>query len=87
MDIRDNNDNYRFLPKIFRDFHDQKDLFKDIYKVIDWGEIDRPEHYNIPWTVMHVNCIDVFLFQMALRGYTLQKDDRFKCYDKPIKTS
>lgn len=78
----DANDNYRFLPKIFRDWHDQKRLFKDIYNEVDLSK--RSEHYNITWTQMHTNTIDVFLYQMAMRGYTLQKDDRFKIYDDPI---
>ena len=74
----DNNGEYRFLPKQFRDFHEQKALFKDIYVKTDYENLEINDFHKIGWTTMHINTIDVFLFQMALKGYTLQRDKRFK---------
>lgn len=73
----DRDNNYAFLPKKFRDFHQQKDLFKDIYKVVDYDNRDIDQSYKINWIQMHTNVVDVFLFQMAKRGYVLKKDTRF----------
>ncbi len=73
----DNKGNYRFLPKNFRDFDDQEDLFKSIYKETDYKNREVKDYYKVPYPVLHTNVVDVFLFQMALRGYTLQRDDRF----------
>ena len=76
--ILDNEGNYRFLPKRIRDFHDQKELFKAIYADTDYNNIKFDSFYKIGWTQMMVNIMDVFLYNMALRGFTLQRDDRFK---------
>jgi len=75
--MMDKNGNYRFLPKQYRDFHNQKDLFKDIYYKTDYKNLDIPLPDKINWVQMHINTVDVFLYQMALRGYTLKKDSRF----------
>lgn len=78
MNIVDKNGEYKFLPKKFRDFHKQKNLFKSIYDEVDYDKkFEDAKYYKITWTTFHVNVINVFLYQMALRGYTLQKDNRF----------
>jgi len=60
---------YRYIPEEFDDFHDQKDLFKEI-----WGEY---KHDNFPtgltWVGAHTFVIDIFLWHMARKGYKLQK--------------
>jgi hypothetical protein len=59
----------RYMPKEFRDFHDQKDLFKLIFT-----RIRKPEEIkHISWVDAHIYTVDVFLWFMAKRGYTLQK--------------
>lgn len=61
----------KYLPKILRDFHDQKDIFKAIHCAVIESEnntIRRPT-----WTEGHCYVIDVFLWFMARRGYTLQR--------------
>lgn len=63
-----------YLPKIIRDFHDQKDLFKTIH-----GKLDIPaDHPAKKFTWMDGQCyvIDIFLWYMAKRGYTLQHTRR-----------
>jgi len=76
--IIDRGGNYRFLPKELRDFHAQKELVKKIYEDTDYENMPLDNFYKIGWTQFHVNMIDVFLYNMALRGYALKKDDRFK---------
>lgn len=57
---------YEFLPLFMRDFHDQKDLFKAMH--------DRVQtESKVSWVDGHCYVIDVFLWFMARRGYTLQK--------------
>ena len=69
--ISNGNGDYKFLPLEFRDFHHQKDLFKEIFQQYDYhNKIE--ESLQIPWTVFHVNVTDIFLYQMALRGYSLK---------------
>lgn len=70
----DSNDNYKFLPKIYRDFSDQGYLFKDLYNNINYKETIKKE-IAIPLNKFHVNCMDIFLFQLALHGYTLQSNN------------
>lgn len=59
-----------YLPKPLRDFHDQKDVFKTIHATI------TPENESIKrvnWIDCQCYVIDVFLWFMALRGWTLQR--------------
>ncbi|PSH23546.1 hypothetical protein B7R74_02615 [Yersinia pseudotuberculosis] len=56
-----------YLPKDFRDFHDQKDLFKAMHFVIG----NANENGNA--RDGHIYVIDTFLWYMASRGYTLQR--------------
>ena len=60
----------RYLPVDFRDFHDQKDLFKTIDAAIDWKEAGDA---RIGWVTAHCYVIDIFLWWMAKRGWTLQR--------------
>lgn len=81
----DKNNNYKFLPKEFRDFHNQKDLVRDIYKQVDYPKLEMDDYYKIGSVTFHINMVDIFLYQMALRGYTLQRDKRFVTSSKSIK--
>lgn len=59
-----------YLPPFLRDFHDQKEVFKTIHASID------PENLSIKrvsWVDGHCYVIDIFLWWMAKRGYTLQR--------------
>ena len=55
-----------------RDFHDQKDIFKAIHKIISANEGTK----RINWIDAHIYTVDVFLWFMARRGYTIQKTRR-----------
>jgi hypothetical protein len=57
-----------YLPPPMRDFHDQKDLFKAIHETI---RVD-----DLTWVKAHCYVVDVFLWYMARRGYTLQRTKR-----------
>lgn len=59
----------KHLPVWLRDFHDQKDTFKAIHEIISENESTK----EINWREAHCYVIDVFLWFMACRGYTLQK--------------
>lgn len=59
-----------YLPAPLRDFHDQKDVFKTMHSLV-------PENHKsiqgISWIMGHCYVIDVFLWWMARRGWTLQR--------------
>lgn len=57
------------LPDFMRDFHDQKDLFKTIHELVHANEGSQ----RITWVDAHIYTVDVFLWFMARRGYTLQR--------------
>lgn len=59
----------KYLPVWLRDFHDQKDTFKAIHEIIH----ENASTKEINWREAHCYVIDVFLWFMAARGYTLQK--------------
>lgn len=72
-----------YLPPMMRDFHDQKDVFKALYDTIVIPE--RLKH--VSWIDAHIFAIDIFLWWMARRGYTLQKcraDQPFVDFDKTV---
>ncbi len=56
-----------YLPNEFRDFHDQKNLFKAMHWII------KNANENGNARDGHVYVIDTFLWYMASRGYTLQR--------------
>lgn len=59
----------KYLPPPMRDFHDQKSIFKAFHEWAVKSEIAN----RITWIDAHIYVIDVFLWYMAKRGYTLQK--------------
>jgi hypothetical protein len=61
----------RYLPRFMRDFHDQKDLFKAIHQTIKVHEKDYVR--DVTSVVGQIYVIDIFLWWMARRGYTLQR--------------
>lgn len=64
----------RYLPAPLRDFHDQKEVFKAMHEIIQerpGDTIKRPS-----WIEGQVYVIDIFLWFMARRGYTLQRTRR-----------
>lgn len=63
-----------YLPKPLRDFHDQKEVFKAMHEIIR----ERPGDLVKRPTWIEGQCyvIDVFLWFMARRGWTLQRTRR-----------
>lgn len=60
------------MPDFMRDFHDQKELFKTIEETYKRQPGDtRPD-----WVAAHIYTVDIFLWFMAARGYTLQRTRR-----------
>lgn len=61
-----------YLPDCMSDFHDAKSLFKLIHSKV---KIDPKDQYigNINWVSGQCYVVDVFLWFMAKRGYTLQR--------------
>ncbi len=59
------------LPDFMRDFHDQKDLFKSMFRM--WQEQAKESIPNVVWTDAMVFTVDFFLWFMAMHGYTLQR--------------
>jgi hypothetical protein len=61
----------KYLPPPLRDFHDQKEVFKAMHEIVSeepGSFVRRPT-----WIEGHVYVIDVFLWFMARRGWTLQR--------------
>jgi hypothetical protein len=58
-----------YLPEFLRDFHAQKDLFKEIHSLYRGDGAGKMP----TWVVGQIYVIDWFLWYMASRGYTLQK--------------
>jgi hypothetical protein len=61
----------KYLPPPMRDFHDQKRIFKRIQEMSDrykWMPGEQPD-----FRVSMCYTIDIFLWFMAMHGYTLQK--------------
>lgn len=73
----------KYLPPFLRDFHDQKDVFKAIHTLVNKHEVME----NVNWVDGQIYTIDVFLWFMARRGWTLQrsrKDVEFIDLDKTV---
>jgi hypothetical protein len=60
-----------YLPPALRDFHDQKEVFKTMHEIVAIPDNDYAK--NVDWITGQVYVIDVFLWFMAKRGYTLQR--------------
>lgn len=61
----------RYLPPALRDFHDQKDVFKAMHDIIN---VQGHEYArSVDWVTGQCYVIDIFLWFMARRGYTLQR--------------
>lgn len=74
----------RYLPAPLRDFHDQKDTFKAIHEIISENQATK----DINWIQAHCYVIDVFLWFMARRGYTLQRSRQrhdFLCLEDSVR--
>jgi hypothetical protein len=63
-----------YLPEAMRDFHDQKDIFKAIHEIVKEPPDSRERRPT--WVEAHIYVVDVFLWFMARRGYTLQRTRR-----------
>ena len=61
----------KYLPKPLRDFHDQKDTFKAMHDIINVK--GHPYAAPVDWVAGQCYVIDIFLWFMARRGYTLQR--------------
>lgn len=62
------------LPEPLRDFHDQKEVFKAMHDIVREDPaalVKRPD-----WVTGQCYVIDVFLWFMARRGWTLQRTRR-----------
>jgi hypothetical protein len=64
----------KYLPEPLRDFHDQKDVFKAMHELIDVKGHDYAK--SVDWVSGQCYVIDIFLWWMARRGYTLQRTRR-----------
>ena len=62
-----------YLPPFLRDFHAQKRLFKAIHN--HYRERIQEDRLldGLNWVMAHTYVIDLFLWFMALHGYTLQR--------------
>lgn len=66
-----------YLPAWFRDHHDQKEVFKWIWRRVEKQRADsngfnHTALKSLDWISAHIFVIDFFLWFMALHGYTLQ---------------
>lgn len=80
-------DSGNYLPKPLRDFHDAKDVFKTIHHLTNLEKFP-PQIKEFGWINAQIYVIDVFLWFMAKRGYTLQKSRRkenFRSLEDDIK--
>lgn len=60
-----------YLPEPLRDFHDQKAVFMAMHEIIKERPGDLVKRPS--WVEGQCYVIDVFLWFMARRGYTLQR--------------
>lgn len=69
-----------YLPKDFRDFHNQKEFFKMISGRFErWSKkVPSQNIKNLSWIDIHILTTDFILFQLAQEGYVLKKDNRFE---------
>ena len=60
-----------YLPAPLRDFHDSKDVFKTMHTLIAIEKNDYAK--SVSWVTGQCYVIDVFLWLMARRGWTMQR--------------
>ena len=63
-----------YLPVIMRDFHAQKKLFRAMHEIVENNPDDIVKRPS--WIEGHCYVVDVFLYFMGRRGYTLQRTKR-----------
>ena len=61
----------KYLPEVIRDFHDAKDVFKTMHAIVNMD--NNTEAGKVNWIMGQCYVIDIFLWFMARRGYTLQR--------------
>jgi len=75
----------KYLPAPLQDFHDQKAVFKTMHELID---VEGHEYAKpVDWITGQCYVIDIFLWFMARRGWTLQrtrKQYNFKDLDADV---
>jgi len=64
-------DSGAYLPPPLRDFHDAKDVFKTMHATIDMSKRDYDK--DVSWAIGQCYVIDIFLWFMARRGWTMQR--------------
>lgn len=70
--VKDFLESGKHLPPFLRDFHNQKDVFKTLWGVMDKSGLPK-EIQTLGWVNFHIIIIDIFLWWMAKRGWTLQR--------------
>lgn len=82
MSVQEWLESGEYLPPILRDFHDQKDVFKAMHETITDHDVISGKSYITPvnWISGQMYVIDVFLWFMARRGYTLQRSRKKQDY-------
>lgn len=70
-ELRKWRDEQKHLPEFMRDFHNCKRLFRGISEYIEIDS-DHPAK-EVNWCQAHCYTIDVFLWFMAMHGFTLQR--------------
>lgn len=69
----------KHLPKILKDFHNQKEIFRTMHQMTGWNDKDDRDKFmpsssrDITPVDGQIYTIDCFLWFMARHGYTLQK--------------
>ena len=61
----------KHLPEPLRDFHDAKELFKTMHGTMECSSHEYAGH--VTWVAGQCYVIDLFLWWMGQRGYTLQR--------------
>jgi hypothetical protein len=77
-----------YLPMPLRDFHDAKAVFKTMHECVAVEKNEYAKH--ITWVAGQCYVIDIFLWFMAKRGWTLQRsraDVEFLDLDADIKAA
>ncbi len=76
----------KYLPRQLRDFHDAKTAFKVMHRCI--AIENNVLAKDVSWVTGQGYVIDIFLWFMAMNGYTLQKNrskQNFADLDETIK--